>query len=73
MEKTCNRCAATCKLHVVEDRSLEMGDVAVIDFTGYIDREPFDGGQEDIPWNRFQSFIPGFEPQLVGMNIERRD
>ncbi|NLP36906.1 MAG: trigger factor [Firmicutes bacterium] len=59
------------KLHVVEDRSLEMGDVAVIDFTGYIDGEPFDGGQGEGYSLEIGSntFIPGFEPQLVGMNI----
>ncbi|NLM51997.1 MAG: trigger factor [Firmicutes bacterium] len=59
------------KLHVVEDRALEMGDVAVIDFTGFIDGEPFDGGQGEGYSLEIGSntFIPGFEPQLVGMKI----
>lgn len=47
-----------------------MGDMVTIDFTGYLDGVPFDGGQA----NDHQlvlgsgSFIPGFEEQLVGLN-----
>ena len=57
------------ELVAVEDRDVvEMGDFATIDFTGYIDGEPFPGGaatgyQLEIGSGQF---IPGFEEQLVG-------
>lgn len=50
-------------------KAIEDGDVAVIDFTGYIDGKPFEGGSAE----KFnlkvgsKSFIPGFEEQLIGM------
>lgn len=50
-------------------RAVENDDVAVIDFTGYIDGKPFEGGSAE----KFNlkigsgSFIPGFEEQLIGM------
>ncbi len=50
------------------DRPAELGDIATIDFTGYLDGVPFDGGQgNDYPLTLGSgSFIPGFEEQLVG-------
>jgi trigger factor len=44
------------------------GDQIVVDFTGKIDGEPFDGGTaEDYPLVLgSNSFVPGFEEQLVG-------
>jgi trigger factor len=44
------------------------GDQIVVDFTGKIDGEPFEGGTaEDYPLVLgSNSFIPGFEEQLVG-------
>jgi trigger factor len=50
-------------------RAAEDGDVVVIDFKGYIDDEPFEGGSaEDFKLKiGSQSFIPGFEEQLIGM------
>ncbi len=44
------------------------GDQIVVDFTGKIDGEPFDGGTaEDYPLVLgSNSFIPGFEEQLTG-------
>ncbi|MEM1388953.1 MAG: trigger factor [Pseudomonadota bacterium] len=47
----------------------EDGDQVVIDFAGTVDGEPFDGGSaEDYPLTLgSNSFIPGFEPQLVGV------
>lgn len=44
------------------------GDVAVIDYEGKIDGEPFDGGKsENVSIHLGQKrFIPGFEEQLVG-------
>ncbi len=57
-------------------KPIEIGDVAVIDFTGYIDDKPFEGGSAEkfnikVGSNKF---IPGFEEQLVGMEYgEERD
>ena len=50
------------------DRTAEPGDVAVIDFTGYVDGETSDGmqGTEYSLELGSGSFIPGFEDQLVG-------
>ena len=60
----------------VEDRAAEMGDVANIDFDGYLDGERFDGGKAegyDLELGS-NSFVPGFEEQIVGMNIgEEKD
>ena len=59
-----------------EPKPIENGDVAVIDFTGYIDGKPFEGGSAEkfniqVGSNKF---IPGFEEQLVGMEYgEERD
>ena len=50
------------------DRKAELGDVATINFVGYIDGEPFSGGagqDYDLHLGTGQ-FIPGFEDQLVG-------
>lgn len=50
------------------DRPSEMGDVTIIDFTGYLDGVPFDGGAgHDYALTLGSgTFIPGFEEQLVG-------
>lgn len=49
-------------------RSAEMDDVVTINFEGFIDDEPFDGGKgEDFNLTLGSGqFIPGFEEQLVG-------
>ncbi len=49
----------------------EMGDQAVIDFVGYMDGEPFEGGDgTDYPLVLgSNTFIPGFEAQLVGARV----
>lgn len=53
---------------VVEDATLAKGDFAIIDFAGYIDGEPFSGGEgKGYPLEIGSgSFIPGFEDQLIG-------
>lgn len=53
---------------VTVDRPAQMGDVTTIDFTGYLDGVPFEGGEgHDYPLPLGSgSFIPGFEEQLVG-------
>lgn len=57
------------KLHVVADGSLEQGDLAVVDFTGFLDGQPFpEGSAENYSLEIGSgSFIPGFEEQLTGM------
>lgn len=54
----------------VTDRGVEKGDMATIDFTGYVDGEMFDGGAgTDYPLEIGSgTFIPGFEEQLIGAN-----
>jgi trigger factor len=52
-----------------KDGAAEDGDQVVIDFVGKVDGEAFDGGAaEDYPLTLgSNSFIPGFEEQLVGV------
>ncbi len=52
-----------------EDRGLENGDFALIDFEGFIDGKPFDGGKAEGYTLEIGSgsFIPGFEDGLLGM------
>ncbi len=55
----------------VEDRPIEKDDVANIDFEGFCDGVPFDGGKGegfDLTIGSGQ-FIPGFEEQLIGKSI----
>ncbi len=49
-------------------RKSKKGDVLVLDFTGYIDGEAFEGGSAEGQQLELGSntFIPGFEDQLVG-------
>ena len=52
------------------EREAQMGDVANIDFDGYLNGERFDGGKEAYDLELGSgSFVPGFEEQIVGMNI----
>lgn len=53
---------------VLKDGASEMGDTVVIDFEGFIDGKPFDGGKAENYSLELgsHSFIPGFEEQLVG-------
>jgi trigger factor len=48
---------------------VQAGDRVVVKFTGTLDGEPFEGGTgEDIPVSvGSNTFIPGFEDQLIGM------
>lgn len=54
-----------------EGSKVESGDEATIDFEGFKDGKPFDGGKgEDYPLTiGSNSFIPGFEDALIGMNL----
>lgn len=51
------------------DRAAQDGDTAVIDFEGFKDGVPFEGGKGEKYELRLgsHSFIPGFEEQVVGM------
>ncbi|TCS63783.1 trigger factor [Primorskyibacter sedentarius] len=54
-----------------EGAAAEDGDQIVIDFVGKVDGEAFEGGSaEDYPLTLgSNSFIPGFEEQLVGVKV----
>ncbi|WP_080874213.1 trigger factor [Oceanobacillus timonensis] len=56
------------ELVVKEDEEIEEGDTAVIDFEGFKDGEPFEGGKDENHSLEIGSgqFIPGFEEQLIG-------
>ena len=56
----------------VEDRPAEKGDTTVIDFVGTVDGKEFDGGKAENHELELgsNSFIPGFEDQVVGMKID---
>ena len=58
------------RMVTVEDRPAENGDVTDIDFEGFLDGEPFEGGKSENFSLRLGSnqFIPGFEDQIVGHN-----
>ena len=60
------------RLISIEDRPVEKGDIATIDFEGFVDGEAFEGGKAEnydleIGSN---SFIPGFEDQVIGTKID---
>lgn len=60
------------ELEIKEDGSVENGDTVVIDYAGFKDGVAFDGGtaenQELVIGSN--TFIPGFEEQLIGMKSE---
>lgn len=55
----------------VTDRAVQMDDTVTIDFEGFMDGVPFDGGKgEDHPLKiGSHSFIDSFEDQLIGKNV----
>ncbi|XID93584.1 trigger factor [Paenibacillaceae bacterium WGS1546] len=64
------------ELVVVDEGPAQTGDFTSIDFEGFLDGVPFEGGKGE----RYSlelgsgSFIPGFEEQVVGLNIaEEKD
>lgn len=54
-----------------EKGKVEKGNTAVIDFEGFVDGKPLDGGKgENYPLEiGSNTFIPGFEDGVIGMNI----
>ena len=60
----------------VEDRPAQMGDTVNIDFDGFLNGERFDGGKAEGYELELgsNSFVPGFEEQVAGMQIgEEKD
>lgn len=59
------------RLVSVEDRAIENGDTAIIDFEGFVDGVAFEGGKGENHNLEIGSgsFIPGFEEQLIGKNV----
>ncbi len=55
--------------NIDKEGNVEDGDVAVIDFEGFKDGVPFDGGKGENYSLKIGSntFIPGFEEQIIGM------
>ena len=55
----------------VEDRPVKDGDMTTLDFEGFVDGVPFEGGKgENYPLTIGSgAFIPGFEEQLVGAEV----
>lgn len=55
----------------VEDRPIADGDIANIDYEGFLNEVPFEGGQGADYDLKIGSgtFIPGFEDQLIGKNV----
>ena len=60
------------RLVTVNDRPVKEQDVVVIDFEGFVDGKPFDGGKAENHELTIGSktFIPGFEDQIIGMKID---
>ena len=60
------------RLISIEDRPVESGDTATIDFEGSVDGVPFEGGKAEKYDLEIGSntFIPGFEDQVIGMKID---
>ena len=63
---------ANSRMITVDDREAQDGDTVIIDFDGYCDGEPFEGGKaEDYSLVLgSHSFIDTFEEQLIGKNID---
>lgn len=62
---------SNARMITVDDRAVEDGDITTIDFDGYVDGEPFEGGKgTDYPLTiGSHSFIDNFEEQLIGQKI----
>ena len=60
------------RLISIDDRAVKKGDIATIDFEGFVDGKSFEGGKAenyDIELGS-NTFIPGFEDKIVGMKID---
>ena len=54
---------------VIKEGAIAEGDIAVIDFEGFVDGKAFEGGKAENYSLKIGSgtFIPGFEEQLIGL------
>ncbi|MBF0587997.1 MAG: trigger factor [Magnetococcales bacterium] len=64
---------SNAEFEMAEGRAAEKGDQVVLDFEGFVDDEPFEGGASEkyvltLGENRF---IPGFEEQLEGAKADQ--
>ena len=76
VEAELNRMAQNVASTEVVERAAQMGDTANIDFEGFDNGVPFDGGKGDNFDLKLGSgqFVPGFEEQVVGMSAgEEKD
>lgn len=57
----------------IEDRPVKDGDMTVLDFEGFVDGVAFEGGKgENYPLTiGSNTFIPGFEEQLIGAELNK--
>lgn len=60
------------RIVTVDDRAAQNGDTVEFDFAGYVDEVAFEGGTAENFTLELGSgqFIPGFEDQIVGKNID---
>ncbi len=70
MERINRELEQNSRMITVDDRAVESGDIAVIDFEGFVDGIAFEGGKgEDYSLTiGSHSFIDNFEEQLIGKN-----
>ena len=76
VEAELNRMAQNVASTETVEKAAEMGDTANIDFEGFDNGVPFDGGKGDNFDLKLGSgsFVPGFEEQVVGMTAgEEKD
>ena len=60
------------RLVTVEGKKVEKGNLTIMDFEGFVDGKPFEGGKAENYQLEIGSgaFIPGFEDQMIGMEVE---
>ena len=61
---------------VIKEGKIATGDIAVINFEGFVDGKPFEGGKGENYSLKIGSgtFIPGFEDQLIGLKaLDEKD
>ena len=69
IDESVNHMREHYKENIVKEGSIESGDIAIIDFEGFKDGVAFEGGKGENYSLEIGSntFIPGFEEQLIGM------
>lgn len=63
--------ASKTEMVTKESDTLEDGDISIIDFEGFKDGVPFEGGKGENHQLKIGSgqFIPGFEEKMIGMKV----